>query len=79
MVKQSMVGRKILESQLQRLGVLCANDTISNYPAFDADYKVCKYYVCSSLTMVPIYTLHMLGFEQCYWNQFQCELIMEMQ
>jgi hypothetical protein len=45
MVKQSMVGRKILESQLQRLGVLGANDTISNYPAFDADYKVCKYYV----------------------------------
>ncbi|XP_047096452.1 phosphoinositide phosphatase SAC7-like [Lolium rigidum] len=39
-VTQSMVGRKILESQLQRLGVLGANDTISNYPAFDADYKV---------------------------------------
>ncbi|PNT63698.1 hypothetical protein BRADI_4g20110v3 [Brachypodium distachyon] len=39
-VTQSMVGRKILESQLQRLGVLSANSTISDYPAFDADYKV---------------------------------------
>ncbi|XP_044970142.1 phosphoinositide phosphatase SAC7-like [Hordeum vulgare subsp. vulgare] len=39
-VTQSMVGRKTLESQLQQLGVLGGNDTISNYPAFDADYKV---------------------------------------
>ncbi|KAL6662182.1 hypothetical protein ACP70R_000041 [Stipagrostis hirtigluma subsp. patula] len=39
-VTQSMVGRKILESQLQRIGVLGANDTISNYPDFDAHYKV---------------------------------------
>uniref|UniRef100_A0A452XL11 SAC domain-containing protein n=1 Tax=Aegilops tauschii subsp. strangulata TaxID=200361 RepID=A0A452XL11_AEGTS len=39
-VTQSMVGRKTLESQLQQLGVLGGNDTISNHPAFDADYKV---------------------------------------
>uniref|UniRef100_N1R008 SAC domain-containing protein n=1 Tax=Aegilops tauschii TaxID=37682 RepID=N1R008_AEGTA len=37
---KSMVGRKTLESQLQQLGVLGGNDTISNHPAFDADYKV---------------------------------------
>ncbi|KAL6634172.1 hypothetical protein ACP70R_026843 [Stipagrostis hirtigluma subsp. patula] len=39
-VTQSMIGRKILESQLQRIGVLGANDTISNHPAFDANYKI---------------------------------------
>ncbi|KAG8071018.1 hypothetical protein GUJ93_ZPchr0006g43248 [Zizania palustris] len=39
-VTQSMVGGKILESQLQRIGVLGANDTISKHPAFDAKYKV---------------------------------------
>ncbi|XP_062223099.1 phosphoinositide phosphatase SAC7-like [Phragmites australis] len=39
-VTQSMIGRKILESQLQRIGVLGVNDTISNHPAFDANYKI---------------------------------------
>ncbi|KAL6875745.1 hypothetical protein ACP4OV_013258 [Aristida adscensionis] len=39
-VTQNMVGRKMLESQLQRIGVLGANDTISNYSDFDAYYKV---------------------------------------
>ncbi|XP_006662879.1 phosphoinositide phosphatase SAC7-like [Oryza brachyantha] len=39
-VTQNMIGRKILESQLQQIGVLVDNNTISDYPAFDADYKV---------------------------------------
>ncbi|XP_010238703.1 phosphoinositide phosphatase SAC7 isoform X2 [Brachypodium distachyon] len=39
-VTQSMIGRRILESQLQRVGVFGVNDTISKYPAFDASYKV---------------------------------------
>uniref|UniRef100_A0A0D9VLK5 SAC domain-containing protein n=1 Tax=Leersia perrieri TaxID=77586 RepID=A0A0D9VLK5_9ORYZ len=39
-VTQSMIGGKILENQLQQIGVLGANDTISNHPAFDAKYKV---------------------------------------
>ncbi|KAG2553702.1 hypothetical protein PVAP13_9KG541700 [Panicum virgatum] len=39
-VTQSMIGRKILESQLQRIEVLGVNDTISNHPAFDTNYKV---------------------------------------
>ncbi|TVU25729.1 hypothetical protein EJB05_28234 [Eragrostis curvula] len=39
-VTQSMVGRKLLESQLQRVGVFGPNETISNYPDFDANYKV---------------------------------------
>ncbi|OEL27740.1 Phosphoinositide phosphatase SAC7 [Dichanthelium oligosanthes] len=39
-VTQSMVGRKLLESQLQRIGVFGANDTVSNFPDFDANYKV---------------------------------------
>lgn len=40
-----MVGRKLLESQLQRIGVFGANDTVSNFLDFDANYKVCKYRV----------------------------------
>ncbi|XP_025827066.1 phosphoinositide phosphatase SAC7-like isoform X5 [Panicum hallii] len=39
-VTQSMIGRKLLESQLQRIGVFGANDTVSNFPDFDANYKV---------------------------------------
>uniref|UniRef100_A0A0E0MEY1 SAC domain-containing protein n=1 Tax=Oryza punctata TaxID=4537 RepID=A0A0E0MEY1_ORYPU len=39
-VTQNMIGRKILESQLQKIGVLGDNNTIIDYPAFDADYKV---------------------------------------
>ncbi|KAF8775083.1 hypothetical protein HU200_005135 [Digitaria exilis] len=39
-VTQSMVGRKLLESQLQRIGVFGANDTVDNFPDFDANYKV---------------------------------------
>lgn len=39
-VTQSMIGRKILESQLQRIGVLGAGDTISKHPAFDTNYKI---------------------------------------
>ncbi|RLN07056.1 phosphoinositide phosphatase SAC7-like isoform X1 [Panicum miliaceum] len=39
-VTQSMIGRKILESQLQRIEVLGVDDTISNHPAFDTNYKV---------------------------------------
>jgi hypothetical protein len=41
-----MIGGKILESQLQRIGVLSAGDTISKHPAFDTNYKICEYYVC---------------------------------
>ncbi|GJN21310.1 hypothetical protein PR202_gb08775 [Eleusine coracana subsp. coracana] len=39
-VTQSMIGGKILESQLQRIGVLGVNDAISNHPAFDTNYKI---------------------------------------
>jgi hypothetical protein len=39
-VTQSMIGGKILESQLQRIEVLGVDDTISNHPAFDTNYKV---------------------------------------
>uniref|UniRef100_A0A0D9YTK8 SAC domain-containing protein n=1 Tax=Oryza glumipatula TaxID=40148 RepID=A0A0D9YTK8_9ORYZ len=44
-VTQSMIGGKILENQLQRIGVLGVNDTISNHPAFDAKYKVCELFM----------------------------------
>ncbi|XP_066331792.1 phosphoinositide phosphatase SAC7-like [Miscanthus floridulus] len=39
-VTQSMIGRKFLESQLQRIGVFGAGDTISKHPAFDTNYKI---------------------------------------
>jgi hypothetical protein len=39
-----MIGGKILESQLQKIGVLGVNDAIRNHPAFDTNYKICKYY-----------------------------------
>ncbi|KAJ1281556.1 hypothetical protein BS78_04G314300 [Paspalum vaginatum] len=39
-VTQSMIGRKVLESQLQKIGVLGADDTISKHPAFDTNYKI---------------------------------------
>ncbi|XP_066354416.1 phosphoinositide phosphatase SAC6-like [Miscanthus floridulus] len=37
---QSMIGGKILESQLKRIGVLGAGDTISKHTAFDTNYKI---------------------------------------
>jgi len=39
-VTQSMIGGKILESQLQRIGVLGSGDTISKHPTFDTNYKI---------------------------------------
>jgi phosphatidylinositol 4-phosphatase len=39
-----MIGRKLLERQLQQVGVFGANEIISDHPDFDANYKVCKYY-----------------------------------
>ncbi|XP_072956221.1 phosphoinositide phosphatase SAC7-like isoform X2 [Typha angustifolia] len=39
-VTQSMIGRKILEKQLKQMGVLGADETINNYPSFDANFKV---------------------------------------
>lgn len=39
-VTQSMIGGKVLESQLQRIGVLGADDTISKHPVFDTNYKI---------------------------------------
>ncbi|KAI3519099.1 hypothetical protein L1887_08124 [Cichorium endivia] len=39
-VTQSMIGRKMLEFQLQRLGVFDANETIGTYSNFDDCYKI---------------------------------------
>ncbi|XP_059437193.1 phosphoinositide phosphatase SAC6 [Corylus avellana] len=38
-VTQSMIGRKMLESQLRRLGVFGAEETISSHPNFDESFK----------------------------------------
>ncbi|KAI3704474.1 hypothetical protein L1987_74695 [Smallanthus sonchifolius] len=39
-VTQSMIGRKMLEYQLRRLGVFDAEETISTYPNFDDCFKI---------------------------------------
>ncbi|XP_010550496.1 PREDICTED: phosphoinositide phosphatase SAC6 isoform X2 [Tarenaya hassleriana] len=39
-VTQSMIGRKMLEFQLKRLGVFGAEETISSHPNFDECYKI---------------------------------------
>ncbi|KAK1325657.1 Phosphoinositide phosphatase SAC7 [Acorus calamus] len=39
-VTQSMIGRKMLEKQLQQMGTFGANDMLSTYPNFDASFKI---------------------------------------
>ncbi|XP_076887790.1 phosphoinositide phosphatase SAC6-like, partial [Bidens hawaiensis] len=39
-VTQSMIGRKMLEYQLRRLGVFDADEAISTYPNFDDCFKI---------------------------------------
>lgn len=39
-VTQSMIGRKMLEFQLRRLGVFDADETISTHPNFDDSFKI---------------------------------------
>nr|XP_010918247.1 phosphoinositide phosphatase SAC6 isoform X2 [Elaeis guineensis] len=39
-VTQSMIGRKMLESQLKRIGIFGADDAINAYPFFDASFKI---------------------------------------
>ncbi|XP_076921799.1 phosphoinositide phosphatase SAC7-like [Bidens hawaiensis] len=39
-VTQSMIGRKMLELQLRRLGVFDADHTISSHPSFDDCFKI---------------------------------------
>ncbi|KAL0847738.1 hypothetical protein Bca101_020985 [Brassica carinata] len=41
-VTQSMIGRKMLELQLRRIGVFGAEETISSHPNFDERYKICQ-------------------------------------
>ncbi|KAF8405537.1 hypothetical protein HHK36_010444 [Tetracentron sinense] len=39
-VTQSMIGRKMLERQLQRIGVFSADETVSSHPRFDKSFKI---------------------------------------
>lgn len=39
-VTQSMIGRKMLESQLRRIGVFGAEETIASHPNFDENFKI---------------------------------------
>ncbi|KAJ6792114.1 phosphoinositide phosphatase SAC6-like [Iris pallida] len=38
-VTQSMIARKVMERQLNQIGVFNANDSISAYPTFDTSFK----------------------------------------
>lgn len=42
---QSMIGRRMLEFQLRRLGIFNAEESISSYPNFDESYKICEYFL----------------------------------
>ncbi|KAL4186473.1 hypothetical protein AMTRI_Chr09g14310 [Amborella trichopoda] len=39
-VTQSMIGRKMLENQLQRIGVFSDDESIHKYPSFDEGFKI---------------------------------------
>lgn len=39
-VTQSMIGRKMLEFQLRRIGIFGAEETISAHPNFDENFKI---------------------------------------
>lgn len=39
---QSLLGRKVLEKQLVRLGVLKAGETVKSHEAFNSAYKIGK-------------------------------------
>lgn len=39
-VTQSMIGRNMLEVQLRRIGIFGAEETISNHPNFDENFKI---------------------------------------
>ncbi|KAF7135776.1 hypothetical protein RHSIM_Rhsim08G0027700 [Rhododendron simsii] len=39
-VTQSMIGRKMMEFQLRRIGVFDAEETISSHPNFDENFKI---------------------------------------
>lgn len=38
-----MFARKMLESQLQRLGVFNVDETITGHPHLDQSFKICEY------------------------------------
>lgn len=39
-----MIGRKMMEFQLRRIGVFDAEETISSHPNFDENFKICEYF-----------------------------------
>ena len=38
-----MIGQKMLEFQLRRIGVFDAEESISSHPNFDENFKICEY------------------------------------
>ncbi|GMP49290.1 hypothetical protein CsSME_00016322 [Camellia sinensis var. sinensis] len=62
-VTQSMLGRKMLEFQLRRIGIFDAEESISTHPNFDDNFKICEYfYNCHRLICLWVDELHSLYF-----------------
>jgi len=49
---QSMLGRKMLEFQLRRLGAFDAEETISSHPNLDESFKLCEKFLISLLNLL---------------------------
>nr|GMD15018.1 phosphoinositide phosphatase SAC6-like [Ipomoea batatas] len=63
----SMIGQKMLEFQLRRLGVFNAEETISKHPNLDENFKICKveiqsYALVMNSSIEVLYTLRISGF-----------------
>lgn len=44
-----MIARKMLESQLRRLGIFGAEETISSHPNLDESFKISELIQCPNL------------------------------
>lgn len=72
---QSMIGRKMLENQLRRLGIFGAEETISSHPNFDENFKICEHIhysnflslvnVCINCSTCEIWNVLTILFLQC--------------
>lgn len=54
---QSMLGRKMLEFQLRRLGTFDAEESISSHPNLDESFKLCEKFfdICVKASMLDRY------------------------
>lgn len=69
-----MIGRKMMELQLRRIGVFDAEETISSHPNFDENFKICEFYNHHQFPMsdefhsLSLHHEYPFGFSVCYGN-----------